>query len=293
MMQPAGSTRVPVWTARTARTARTGKAGRDPEDAKVARGPYRTPRRPGGARREQEPAAGQCDAGDAGCSHCLRLCIGDRCVDLQGGAGSRRTPVHAMVALYYGDPEMRKYESKGGFAVYMVALYTMTVCDGRKYLVAMVPEDGAPEGATFRLSLLPWVSFLTVYIDSPRKGIRQIVHESRGQGWLRENLPLLAETMRVKGRNPGLTWYAPQGKLAFWVERVEVAHKRGDAVYEYEDETTLALALETHRTTIIMRGASCREPVADERTVSVEAAQKKQNARRRIRAGNIVHMEQP
>jgi len=236
----------------------------------------------------------------ASCSSCLRVCVGDHCVLLSpsasapGGGRRKRTPLHEAIAVYYEDPVMQKTEDKNGFSIYAVRVSCLTVCDGEKYLIAIVPGDASPEGARYRLGVLPWVSFQSQYLpEGQYRTVGQIRLEPKSRNWVEANAPSILQPLSVQGRNMRRTWYRADlpnaTKIGWWLQRVDVEHKHRNTAFELPDTTDLSLALNMFRTTIVLSGVECQTPQHD---VSVAPANvDERNRRQRLgakRAGRLM-----
>ncbi|MBL4588153.1 hypothetical protein JKY79_02305 [Candidatus Babeliales bacterium] len=199
---------------------------------------------------------------------------------------------------------MQKTENKGGFSIYAVRVSCLTVCDGEKYIIAIVPRDPAPDGARYRLSELVWVSFQTQYLPEGRYSVAQIRLEPKTREWIADRCAAIVQPISAAGRNMGKTWYSadpPQATpIGWWINRIEVEHKHKNSAFELPDTSTLYLALNMFRTTIILRGVECKAPENDTRVAApnVDSTNRrhragKKNAGRLVSANIVSHLPEP
>ncbi len=155
-----------------------------------------------------------------------------------------KQPVYDALVEYFQDPVLCKTGSIRHYSVYRSEI-PCQLCLLKKYLVAYVQEDYFPLQTGRHLSELPWICFQTETSTQDYPGVR-------AQGYNRKKIPLLEEKIRVlaDGRTEFITHYQAD-TLPLKVDLVpKNKDKKMYNQFEYAEEGTVRIALETFQTSI-------------------------------------------
>lgn len=150
--------------------------------------------------------------------------------------------IYSAFVEYFNDIEFTKTEDLQQWSVYRCNIHCQ-LCLLKKYLVAFVGADASPVGTTARLAELKWVCFQTQ--TTPKD------YKLRSQGYQPRKIELLNEKIRVVpgGRTVEKTTYQADS-LPLRVDLVPKNKDKQYNKYEYAEEGTLRIALETYSTSI-------------------------------------------
>lgn len=151
-------------------------------------------------------------------------------------------PVHAQIyeefSKYFNHPKMTKINDDNGYSVYMTKTYCLLSTECR-YIVAIIPKDSVPVGATEKLIELPWVSLQTRTLPINHK-IPSHSYTPTRAGFLNKVID-----RTVKQENSS-TYSCAELPIT-----ITLLYPRNNST-EYQNKGTIPAALETYQTIITL-----------------------------------------